>query len=107
MRVIRKIIYILIVAVIVLILAGIIYVRDISRRALPDYNRDIQLSGLRENVLVYRDQYAVPHIYARNENDLYMVTGYLLAQDRMWQMDLLRRVTLGRLSEIFGEDFID
>lgn len=107
MRVIRKIIYILIVAVIVLILAGIIYVRDISRRALPDYNRDIQLSGLRENVLVYRDQYAVPHIYARNENDLYMVTGYLLAQDRMWQMDLLRRVTLGRLSEIFGEDFIE
>jgi penicillin amidase len=107
MRVIRKIIYILIISVTLLILAGIIYVRDISRRALPDYNRDIQLSGLRENVLVYRDQYAVPHIYAGNENDLYMVTGYLLAQDRMWQMDLIRRVTLGKLSEIFGEDFIE
>jgi penicillin amidase len=107
MRVIRKIIYILIIAVIVLILAGIIYIRHISRRALPDYNRDIQLSGLSENVLVYRDQYAVPHIYAQNANDLYMATGYLLAQDRMWQMDLVRRITLGRLSEIFGEDFID
>ncbi len=106
MKVIRKIIYILIVAVIVVILAGIIYVRNISRRALPDYNRDIKLSGLLDDVLVYRDQYAVPHIYARNENDLYMVTGYLLAQDRMWQMDLIRRITLGRLSEIFGEDYV-
>jgi penicillin amidase len=107
MRVIRKIIYILIVIVIVVILAGVIYLRYISRRALPDYNQDIQLSGLLEDVYVYRDQYAVPHIYAGNENDLYMVTGYLLAQDRMWQMDLLRRITLGRLSEIFGEDFIE
>jgi penicillin amidase len=107
MRVIRKIIYVLIIAVIVVILAGLIYLRYISRRALPDYNRDIQLSGLHENVLVYRDQYAVPHIYAKNENDLYMATGYLLAQDRMWQMDLIRRITLGRLSEIFGEDFIE
>ena len=42
-----------------------------------------------------------------NTHDLYMATGYLLAQDRLWQMDMLRHVTEGRLSEIFGEKFIE
>ena len=53
-----------------------------------------------------RDSLAIPHIYAKNSEDLYRVVGYLSAQDRLWQMDLLRRITLGRLSEIFGEDMI-
>ena len=48
----------------------------------------------------------MPHVYAKNEHDLYLVTGYLHAQDRLWQMDLLRRVPAGRLSEMFGADLI-
>ncbi|MCK9453514.1 MAG: penicillin acylase family protein, partial [Bacteroidales bacterium] len=56
---------------------------------------------------VIRDLRAVPHIYAKNQHDLYMVTGYVMAQDRLWQMDLLRRVTMGRLSEMFGADMAD
>jgi penicillin amidase len=107
MRLVKRVILILIIVIILALLAGFIYIRYISVKGLPDYNRDIQLSGLKQEVLVYRDQYAVPHIYAKNENDLYMATGYLLAQDRLWQMDLLRRVTLGRISEIFGEDFVE
>jgi len=56
---------------------------------------------------VIRDSFAIPHIYAENEKDLYLAAGFVMAQDRMWQMDLLRRVTLGRLSEIFGPDMAD
>lgn len=74
---------------------------------VPDYKEDLHIAGLKDEVKVYRDSHAIPHIYAKNEHDLYMVTGYLMAQDRLWQMDLFRRITLGRLSEIFGEDFVD
>jgi len=55
---------------------------------------------------MHRDAFAVPHIFAKNDEDLYRATGYVLAQDRLWQMDLLRRVTTGRLSEIFGKDLL-
>ncbi len=56
---------------------------------------------------MYRDTFAIPHVYAKNEADLYRTVGYVVAQDRLWQMDLIRRVTQGRLSEIFGEEYVD
>lgn len=84
----------------------LIFVNVFSNKAVPDYNKNIAIPGLEKEVTVYRDKYAVPHIYAENEHDLYLATGYLMAQDRMWQMDLIRRVTMGRLSEIFGEKMV-
>ncbi len=107
MKVIKRIILGLLVILLLAILAGVIFIRNISRKGLPDYNMDIRLSGLEYEVSVYRDKYAIPHVYAKTENDLYMAVGYLIAQDRLWQMDLIRRVTLGRISEIFGEDFVE
>lgn len=94
-----------ILAGILLIAFAIVYYLEV--RALPRYNKDVKITGLKAEVRVFRDDRAVPHVYAQNEHDLYMATGYLMAQDRLWQMDLLRRVTLGRLSEIFGADMID
>ena len=87
-------------------IVGSVFVRQIARKALPDYNQSVYLDGLIDGVEIYRDDHAVPHIYATNEHDLYLAVGYVMAQDRLWQMDLLRRVTTGRLSEIFGEDMI-
>jgi penicillin amidase len=107
MRIVKRIILVLLVIVLLAILAGVIFVRNISRKGLPDYNQDVKLTGLQYEVRVYRDKYAIPHIYAKTGNDLYMAVGYLLAQDRLWQMDLIRRVTLGRISEIFGENFVE
>ena len=107
MKILKKILLILLTLIVVLIIVAVIFTRNLSRKGLPDYSQQLSLPGLIQPVTVYRDSLAIPHIYAENEHDLYMVTGYLLAQDRMWQMDLLRRVTLGRLSEIFGDDFID
>ena len=91
----------------VLLVGGYLYLQNIKKSGLPDYNENIQISGLQKPVQVYRDAQGVPHIMAQNEADLYKVVGYLSAQDRLWQMDLLRRVTQGRLSEIFGKDFIE
>jgi penicillin amidase len=104
----KKYILLTILALLVIsILAGIIYIRNLSHRAIPDYDEDIQLQGLHYPVEVYRDSYAIPHVYAQDEHDLYMAVGYLLAQDRLWQMDMLRHVTEGRLSEIFGKSHIE
>ncbi len=107
MKNIKRILQILMVVIILIFIAGFIFVRHISRKALPDYTKDINLAGLNANVEVYRDKYAIPHVYAKTENDLYTAVGYLMAEDRLWQMDLLRRVTLGRISEIFGKKYID
>ncbi len=93
----------LLVAVLV---AGWILVHRISTRSIPDYNQDVALTGLSGEVTVYRDSTAMPQIYAQNEGDLYRAVGYLMAQDRLWQMDLLRRLTQGRLSELFGKDYV-
>ena len=93
--------------VLVAFAAGAFYVRSIATRALPDYNEDVALEGITGEVVVYRDAYAVPHIFAENEGDLYRSVGYCMAQDRLWQMDLIRRACTGRLSEIFGEELVE
>jgi penicillin amidase len=62
----------------------------------------LQLPGLRQRVTVRRDSYGVPYIAAENETDLYFAQGVVTAQDRLWQMDLLRRLSRGEVSEIFG-----
>ncbi|HDR04912.1 MAG TPA: penicillin acylase family protein [Candidatus Marinimicrobia bacterium] len=92
--------------VLALILGGWFFLHNLQTRALPKLDGEMMLGGLNDAVQVYRDEYGVPAIEAQNESDLYYATGYLMAQDRLWQMDLLRRVTLGRLSEIFGEDLV-
>ncbi len=95
----------LVLAVIVLI-AGLILISSVSRGAIPKYNGELKISGLKAEVTVYRDERGMPHIYARDEYDLYFATGYVMAQERLWQMDLIRRATTGRLSEIFGKEYI-
>ncbi len=95
------------ILIIIALFTGYFFLVRIQRSALPDYSQDINVPGLREEVTVLRDSFAIPHIYAQNDKDLYRATGFIMAQDRLWQMDLLRRVTQGRLSEIMGRDQSD
>jgi len=95
------------IIVFVLIFGGGFYINKLKHQALPDYNKNLTLEGIRQPVEVKRDSFAIPHVYAQNENDLYTAVGYLMAQDRLWQMDFFRRVTQGRLSEIFGKRTLD
>jgi len=99
----KKVISIVLAALLVILAIAYFIIKSIASSGLPDYNELTNLKGLKEEVKVYRDEFGVPHIIANNEDDLYRVTGYIIAQDRMWQMDLLRRVTEGKLSEIFGD----
>jgi len=103
----RRIILGILVILVGLVVAGWVFLNGIKKRALPDYNQTIVLDGQQGHVEVFRDSFAIPHVYAENEADLYRAVGYVMSQDRMWQMDLLRRVTSGRLAEIFGEDMVD
>ncbi len=72
------------------------------RRSLPVYDGTVTLPGLQRPVIVERDAFAVPHIRAENLHDLFLAQGYITAQDRLWQLDLQRRIASGRLAEIFG-----
>lgn len=75
----------------------------LMRRPVPRYNGEVRVTGLREAVEVITDRYGVPHIYAQNEDDMYYAQGYVHARERLWQMELNRRISSGRLCEIFGE----
>lgn len=70
----------------------------------PTYNGELDLKGLSADTTVYFDENGIPHIYASSNEDGYKVLGYVHAQDRLWQMELIRRIAPGRLSEILGED---
>ena len=74
------------------------------RKAEPKTRGTILISGLKEKVNVLWGPYAVPHLFAASEHDLFMAQGYLHAQERLWQMDLNRRFLSGRLAETFGEN---
>ncbi len=66
----------------------------------------LKIEGLRDEVSVIRDEWGVPHIYANYEDDMFFAQGYCHAQDRLFQMDMLRRQVRGKLSEILGKDLL-
>ncbi|HEX6777624.1 MAG TPA: penicillin acylase family protein [Ktedonobacterales bacterium] len=75
----------------------------VLRRPLPRVRGEERLPGLEGEAEIIRDALGVPHISANSLADLYFAQGYVHAQDRLWQMELNRRVASGRLSELFGE----
>ncbi len=107
MRILKRVAITILLLLIGAIGGGYFYVRHIARRGLPNYSEDVHLVGIQDEVIVYRDAHAVPHIFAKTEGDLYRAVGYVMAQDRLWQMDLIRRVTQGRLAEIFGAGLVE
>ena len=107
MKTAKRLLSVFLVLIFILLITGLFLLNRLKRSAIPDYNKNLQIAGLTEEVTVFRDSYGIPHIYAKDENDLYRSVGFVMAQDRLWQMDLLRRVTQGRLSEILGKDQIN
>lgn len=72
-------------------------------RSVPDYDATWRVGGISAPVEIARNTHAVPHIFAQNDADAFFALGFAHAQDRLWQMTLLRRTVQGRLSEMFGE----
>ncbi|MGH1369001.1 MAG: penicillin acylase family protein [Maritimibacter sp.] len=74
----------------------------LASRSLPDYTADHQVNGLSAPIEIVRNNSNVPHIFASADQDAYFGLGYAHAQDRLFQMVILRRTAQGRLSEVFG-----
>jgi len=73
------------------------------RKSMTKEKGEIALSGLKAPVHVYRDSYGVPHILAANDHDLYMASGFVTAQDRLWQLEMIRLAVRGELSTMLGD----
>jgi len=83
------------------LLAGFL-VYYLASRSLVDYDATHQVAGINTPVEIVRDNADVPHIFAGTDTDVYFALGFAHAQDRLWQMSMLRRTAQGRLSEQFG-----
>jgi penicillin amidase len=90
----------------ILIIIGIVGIYFYLQSSKPVYDGEISLVGPTADVEVLYDDYGIPHIYAKNETDAYFALGYVHAQDRLFQMEMLRRAAAGRLSEILGPDLV-
>jgi len=94
-----KIAKVILVISLLLLITGYFFINTLK----PIYEGSLNLAGIQSETTVKFDDYGVPHIYAENEEDAMRSLGYVHAQDRLWQMELLRRIAPGRLSEMFGE----
>ncbi len=89
----------------VLLVGGSLFIR----RTFPTINGTVRVPGplsswsLHSSVEVYRDKWGIPHIYADDAEDLFFAQGYVTAQDRLWQMEMNRRIGSGTLSEVVGD----
>ena len=106
----RRFIFRAVIAVLLLLLAGLIafdfwFYRAV-RAALPQVDGTIHLAGLTNPVLVTYDSLGVPNISATNLTDLLFAQGYITAQDRLWQMDMTRRYASGDLSAVLGPEYV-
>ena len=102
MKVLKKILIIILALVILFLIFGFFFTKSLK----PTYDGQLKLADLQEEVQVFFDDNGIPHIYAQNELDARRSLGYVHAQDRLWQMELMRRIAAGRLSELFGEKLI-
>ncbi|TVZ56848.1 penicillin amidase [Lutibacter sp. Hel_I_33_5] len=102
MKLIKKFLKIAVALILIVIVGLFFYLRSFS----PMYNGELEIANLTDEVTVYFDDIGVPHINAQNQKDAYTAFGYVHAQDRLWQMELIRRIAAGRLSELFGKELI-
>ena len=95
------------IVVIGLVFLTALAVYILAVRSVPNYDADIRMSGPANDVEIVRDTHAVPHVFAASADDAFFSLGYVHAQDRLWQMVLMRRTAQGRLSELFGTRTIE
>ena len=93
------------VVAILLLVTGIVGVLFLAMwLSLPNYNGSLRVQGPTATIEIVRDEHAVPHIFAKNQADGYFGLGFVHGQDRLWQLEMTRRVANGRLAEAVGVD---
>lgn len=98
MKKLKKVLLIILLLIAIIAVSGYGYMLTTK----PEYEGEVALKNIAKQTTVYFDDYGVPHIYATTQKDGMVALGYVHAQDRLWQMELLRRIAPGRLSELFG-----
>ncbi|QNI33334.1 penicillin acylase family protein [Alloacidobacterium dinghuense] len=100
-------VFVIIVALLVGVLGGAWWLKHAMRDSLPQLDGQARLPGLSVAVNVRRDQHGIPHIEAATLDDLFEAQGYVTAQDRLWQMDMARRLAAGELAELLGKNLLE
>lgn len=85
-----------------IVVALLFLAHHMATRSFPKINGSVSVPGLQSAVKIYRDHFGVPHVFAESATDAWFGAGFVQAQDRLWQMELIRRAGLGRLSEVLG-----
>src|SRR5215475_1376852 len=102
LKIVKWLVIVILVLIVIVVAVGYVYLR----RSLPEREGTVKVTGLDASVEIIYDVDAVPHAYAQNKFDAYRGLGYLHAQDRLWQMEIQRRVEQGRLPELFGPPLV-
>ncbi len=97
-----KILLALLIIIPAALLGGLMYLYSLQ----PQYSGRLPLAGLQQEVEIIFDPYGIPHIYGQSQEDVYFALGYVHAQERLFQMEMMRRVAAGRLAEILGEKLV-
>jgi penicillin G amidase len=100
-------IVLLAVAIAVVTLGGAWWLKQAMRASLPQLDGQLRLPGLTAPVIIRRDRHGVPHLEAASLDDLFEAQGYVTAQDRLWQMDMARRMAAGEGAEILGSMLVE
>ena len=95
----------MLVVVLAVAVGGLLFA--ITTRSLPQTGGTIRIPGLDAEVSVYRDDAGIARIVGSTPHDLFLAQGYVHAQDRLWQMEVWRHISSGRLSELFGESQLE
>jgi penicillin G amidase len=97
----------LLIVAIVGAMGSVAWLKGAMREQMPQLDGNLQLPGLSAPVLVRRDSHGIPHIQAANMEDLLEAQGFVIAQDRLWQMDMARRFAAGELAELLGPSVVE
>ncbi|MFT4802436.1 MAG: penicillin amidase, partial [Flavobacteriaceae bacterium] len=103
MRILKKLLKLLLIILLVVIVFGFWYYNHLK----PSYSGEVSLTTIETETTVYFDDFGIPHIYADSHMDAIATLGYVQAQDRLWQMELMRRIAPGRLAELFGKNLVE
>lgn len=104
MTAIFKKVAVLLLFLLLILVAAALWYRGASQ---PQIDGTLRFAGLVAPVDIVRDAEGIPHIYAKSEGDAYFALGFVHAQDRLWQMEMNRRITAGTMAAILGPDAIN
>jgi penicillin amidase len=107
LRVLLTLLFLFLLVVTGVVVTGGVWLKHKMQSSLPELDGSLPMSGLSAPVTVRRDQHGVPHIEAASLDDLLFAQGYVTAEDRLWQMDMARRMASGEAAEILGSKLVE